>query len=324
MVLFSATAAVREFVRTRSWAAQPVASPIVFAPAAQLKNLSYEEFLGSTTKRANSLEELSRHLNSRLVISHWGTFLEAEALGSEVDLSSYPGQIKSRAIKRFPGSGEELASLGRFPVSLEVTRRLQARLGERAILAAGVTAPLTLVWQCTGTREIDWQGRGEGTLAQMAQVVLWSAVNFCNVGVRMVILVDETLPRPEEFSSYVWVLQPIVNAVYFHEAIPVYLTMERRTADIVRFVSQLSGAIPLLPFPQAFDIEGSEVENVALGLTLEYLEEGADSVVQREGARAFMFTTYGDLPFNFEISRLRGLCNRLQLMASDYHADGRS
>ena len=136
---------LKKWLTSGKWTGDSLVFPLAFSISAQIQGLTLPAFLTNATKMAVNLEDMEKHLQTGVIIAHWDSCLEAQALGCEPDFSSYPVRIKAAAPKAdWPANLQELVRRGRFPLMLDVTKRLRSRLGDRAILVAGVNGPFTV------------------------------------------------------------------------------------------------------------------------------------------------------------------------------------
>jgi hypothetical protein len=217
---------------------RPLLVPIVFRLAARLENLSLRAFQSSPTKIANALRQIRNTLGLDGVSCYFDPFLEAEALGCQLDWNAEESSCAIRAgavdqveaHKALP-SAEEAVTRGRIPVACDVLRRLKMMLQGAPALMVGVTAPLALSAQLrqggcvSGLETTEVDDFAAGVTAKVS-------TNFLEAGASVVFL-DEDCALVEDVPRWAAMLAPIVNIIRFYEALPVLLFRGTPSPDLI-------------------------------------------------------------------------------------------
>ena len=72
---------------------RPIIAPLVFTLAAKVEGIPPRAFLSNPTKLSNSLKHVHDFLRPDAVVCHFGTCLEAEAMGCQLNWSTCPPTI---------------------------------------------------------------------------------------------------------------------------------------------------------------------------------------------------------------------------------------
>ena len=300
---------LKKWLTSGKWTGDSLAFPLAFSISAQIQGLTLPAFLTNATKMAVNLEDMEKHLQTGVIIAHWDSCLEAQALGGEPDFSSFPVRIKAAAPKAdWPANLQELVRRGRFPLMLDVTKRLRSRLGDRAILVAGVNGPITVA------SSLNYSLPAE-EIADWGMITLWAAQAFCEAGVDLVIVREEALPElsDEELEEYLAVLEPLGNMARFYEAAPLYMSTyieDPRTFKLL--TGALSGWINCYPPEMLNDInELIQGGTYAVALSPDSLTGEQQTVFSEISVIPSIITTNVEVPFNLDISELEKMMRKI-------------
>jgi hypothetical protein len=182
---------------------RPLLAPLCSAIAGELQALPPDVFLRDVTKLSNAIRDLVRALNVDVAVAEFGTLWDAEALGVSLDWSAgFPpkpqGTLPATATPNFMN--------GRGPVVTEAVRRLQALLGDRVVVAAGVTGPARLARLSAGALSpVD------------AAVVMLAAVRLlCEAGAKLIWVVDDSEPLGDAVVL-ADAMQPVWQSIRFYQ-----------------------------------------------------------------------------------------------------------
>lgn len=266
---------------------RPLFVPIVFALGSRIENLSLRAFLANPTRISNSLRQTRPHLRSDGVSCYFDPLLEAEALGGTLEWRSdneppalrwasapEPGRLP--AVLRSP---DEMLTLGRMPVALEVIRRLKALLREEFLLVAGVSGPFTLASRLSGlcgdARPPARMDPPNSALEVATSAVAQASKAFAEAGANLIFLREDTLPATPAETLEEWgaMLAPIFNILHFYEAQPVLqIADERLLAENPEVILQLAEncvvCLPLEAIQNAPAEKYSAMRSAKLGIGL--------------------------------------------------------
>jgi hypothetical protein len=162
--------------------------------------------LSDVTKLANLVHDVTVGLGADVAVAEFGSLWDLEAIGIELDWSM--GAPRARPVRAVRRDGGDLRTHGRGPVVLEAVRRLRGVLGDRAVVAAGVTGPETLA-EASGLPPAD-----------AARVALAAARHLCDAGAQIVWVV-ETLDRPAETGTPTTSMTSVWGTIRFYGALGV-------------------------------------------------------------------------------------------------------
>jgi uroporphyrinogen-III decarboxylase len=312
------TPRARARLLARSGRAQPgLFAPLVLAQAAEIEALPLGSFLTDPTKLAKGLTALHQALGTDAITVAGADGLLAEALGAELDWTSYPP-----AVVRRPGPVERAGAAGASEAALEVTARVEAavettprleaaveataRLAATApgdpVLVAALTGPATLAAEVLG----DVLGQPEGQdsaaaiLEALGEATLAVLKRFLEAGVNLVIVVEDALPPPAALDAWRSVVTPLVNVTRFHQAAPV-MVVRHAPADAVGTVPPSIG----LCGPEGTTITGPP--NRLRGVTL--AAEPKEWVVPPPATP--LTVTAGVVPGSYRFAEVLEACRRV-------------
>src|SRR5436853_6277322 len=140
------TPRARARLLARSGRAEPgLFAPLVLAQAAEIEALSLDAFLTDPTKLAKGLTALHQALGTDAITVAGADGLLAEALGAELDWSSYPPVVVHP-----PGSVDRAGAAGASEAGLELTARLEAAVEASPRLDSAVEATARLAATAPG------------------------------------------------------------------------------------------------------------------------------------------------------------------------------
>ena len=199
-----------------------------------MENIPYQAYSESATKITNSLRQIHGRLRSDGVTCFFDPYLEAEALGATIDWGaasgvsqlSWPSPQQKGHLPPGIRPPEDAVGAGRVPVAIDVTRRCASLYGERAVVMAGVSGPLTLAARLTQMDGdvFEYSDLPQDAIELAATTTRVIATALANAGANA-ILINEQVPAAmteEVLESWAEHLDPIFNAIRFFEALPVW------------------------------------------------------------------------------------------------------
>jgi Uroporphyrinogen decarboxylase (URO-D) len=205
---------------------RPLLLPIVFSLGARLENLSLSAFLANPTRIANSQRQIRTVLGLDGVTSYFDPYLEAEALGSNVERNANgtncicgPAESLQTTLEH-RASAEVLVAKSRVPLACDVIRRLKTMLSGEPALMARVSGPCQLWDLLNGDlpRE-EISNDGVGYCSDITSAVTKS---FLDAGANVIFLC-ENRASIRDGERWIDLLMPIVNVIRFYEALPVVI-----------------------------------------------------------------------------------------------------
>lgn len=205
----------------------PLFLPLIFSMGAQIEAINFKEFSSNPTKINKGLVELQNALDFGVITPAFSEVMEAEALGADLDWSSYPPSIKavSFSLSREASNDDIFAQMlnsERVAAAIESTRRFKLMAAKGTLIVASLTGPATLADQLVGgsfndldtqlkINLLDFCGRYQAGLTRLcgeagAQVIILHETQAGNVAVDL---------RDAWISS----LKPIVNVAKFHRCL---------------------------------------------------------------------------------------------------------
>ena len=190
--------------------------PIVHSVAAQIEGLEVQEFLSNATLMSKCLTAMQQALECDAIVCFVDTAATAEALGAQLDWTSYPPKILALP-KQLPT--ENMAALlrshARIQTGVEVLKRLQATITDESLFAVLITGPATLAAQ------LGEEGDA-AVLEQCGQIVSETCRLFGESGAHM-ILIKETAGVQTYGLAWQAALLPVINVARFYDALPVLI-----------------------------------------------------------------------------------------------------
>jgi hypothetical protein len=205
---------------------RPLLLPIVFSLGARLENLSLQAFLANATKIANSQRQIRNVLGLDGVTCYYDPYLEADALGFELEWSAdgmtrvlRPRRGSATDLRERLRTPKEIAGLGRIPVACDVVRRLKLMLPGEPALMICVSGPGALADLLVGSAHAAESSPRE-VVEFAAELTAAVCTSFLDSGAN-VIFIREDYASIQDLKQWAELLSPIVNAIRFYEAAPV-------------------------------------------------------------------------------------------------------
>jgi len=301
---------------------RPLLLPIVFSLGARLENLSPRAFLANATQIASSQRQIRNVLGLDGVTGYFDPYLEAEALGCELNWSAdemtrvlRPPEGNAADLRERVRAPGEIAGHGRIPVACDVLRRLKVMLPGEPALMAGVSGPCALADLLVGSARANDSSHHD-IVPFAAELTAAVCTSFLESGAN-VIFIREDGPSIHDYKPWAELLFPIVNAIRFYEALPVFLfdgpppesavvALEAGCQDVIcpRAIDLASGTIPSSAtalasayLPETCLLPGQQ-ENRALGKSLQALARDTNLCV---------LTSQRDVPKDADVKSLASL-----------------
>jgi hypothetical protein len=298
---------------------RPLLLPVVFSLGSRLENLPVSDFLVNPTKITNALRQIRSALKIDGLTCYWDPLVEIEALGAN------GGSISSDGPRARVEAAGGISKMGRIRVAVEVLQRLKVMLHDEPALMVRVTGPHTLATQLTALPDIAPDSSRhfspDDMLEFAADVTASLVKGYLEAGADVVFLAEDTLPTKSrgDFERWRTLLDPVVNAIRFFEALPVLLFEHEISSADLELVREHSWDCALcLPLQAgtAHDWRGAAawlgVSMPGLDLTRSEVEFGERATAILEAAAAIhigiSFLTSSDLPAT---SDLRSLAKNL-------------
>jgi hypothetical protein len=206
-------------------------APLTCVIASEVEGLSPREFLRSSTKLANTLRDLQRGLGLDIVVPESGSNIELEALGADLDWSSFPPRISTPPRETFDS---HLEGLGRIPVLLDTIDRLKHMLGDRAAIGVALQGP----------QKLSALSGNHLTIADAAELILTVTRLVCSKGVDLIWILEDGSKPPTDQSNWLSLTAPIWGTIRFYQAVPA-LHLSGPSDGWLATVAELGGtAIP--------------------------------------------------------------------------------
>jgi hypothetical protein len=209
--------------------------PLLHAVASQIKKEAIRPFLTNPTKMTAGLAALHASLGTDCLFASCAALIEAEALGAQLDWSSYPPQlVQSDLAPSAIGAMrlEQALRSARVVAAAETCRRLNMTLPCGAAVGAALTGPMRLAKELFGDcARSDRVSRQEYVVADLdasGQVVLAFANRFLEVGASVIVLLEKIVDQdrsPRTIGAWADVMAPMVNLAAFHR-VPVVVLLE--------------------------------------------------------------------------------------------------
>lgn len=230
----------------------PLFAPLLYGVASQIEALPPAEVTADPTRLCKCLVELRRVLGTTPLTVAAPSGMEAEALGAQVDRSTWPPRVTAPAadaVIAMTGFDEAWSRSEALSASLETCRRLSASLSGEPVLLAGLTGPATLlaeVWEGSATAEAyEFAGRALAALSRQ----------FAQAGAGALLICERVLPAGvEDWSA---ALATLSNIARFHR-LPALLAFDEGLASTPACPATLV-ACPAQPDPDAARAQGLRV-----------------------------------------------------------------
>lgn len=307
--------------------------PIVFALGAKVENVPLNAFLNNPTKIVSAARQMRNHLQADGVACYFDAFLEAEALGAILQLTSddepptveWRQEARAGELPHGLRSPEEAVKSGRVPVAAEVVRRMNAIPNRDFLLMASVSGPVKLAALLTQSEKREDASLGDlstEALEFASSVATQVTTTFLEAGADAV-FIHEQVPAGlsaeccEEWSG---LLAPAINVTRFYEALPI-LQFAGAPAALENWETVLRQPWEcLLCFPDPIALSSRFVECCAassmtagMALPLEFFlpdhpgkEERIANLREVAGnARPAVISTAGDVPYSADMRYLK-------------------
>jgi hypothetical protein len=250
--------------------------PLLHAVASQVKREAIRPFLTNPTKMTAGLAALHASLGTDCLFASCAALIEAEALGAQLDWSSYPPQlVQSDLAPSAIGAItlEHALRSARVVAAAEACRRLNMTLPCGAAVGAALTGPMRLATELFHNHaQSDTVSQQEDVVADLdasGQVVLAFAKRFLEVGASVIVLLEKIAGQgrnSRKMGAWADVMVPIVNLAAFHRVpvvvvldIPADFVITPEMGDvsarcILASNDQLQARRSSLAFPTAVDI----------------------------------------------------------------------
>jgi uroporphyrinogen-III decarboxylase len=305
---------------------RPLLLPIVFSLGARLENLPLRSYLSNPTRIASALRQIRGVLGLDGVVCFFDPYLEAEALGCELQWDAAGQSRTANACTDFTTRRERLSSSGeigqrgRVPVACEVVRRLKVMLPGEPALAVAVTGPYALAVQLAGDPSAP-QSLSDETVEFAAEAMTRICKCFLDAGANVIFL-REDITGIADHQRWADLLNPVVNVIRFYEALPVLLPSSGSAMND-NAMAALGAPCAGLVCPGMIEL-ASEVlppqvaSSRAAYLPISELRPVANDTVLSAFLQALppdlglgLLTTQDDLPANADIKRLAALFKSL-------------
>jgi hypothetical protein len=304
--------------------------PIVFSLGARIENMPLRSFLTNPTKITNSLRQIRGRVKSDGITCYYDRFLEAQALGGDVEWESgdqqrgvrWPGPAVNGEVPVGLRSPEDSAKSSSVITATEVIRRLKSLMRDDSLLTACLTGPFTL-GALLSNADADGELRADDVqsfaVAFSAAVIARIASAFAEAGANVIFIREDALPSTEVFSDWNSSLSSTVNIIRFYEALPILLVTDPGAANANRseMFSQIRDCItcPANDGGQPARLSaGAEKENPARGVALalelfnsqEFPAEASDGALRCmiSNGNPAVITTAGDVAATVDVKRL--------------------
>ena len=206
-------------------APRPLLMPLTFSLGARLENQPLRSFQSNPTRIANAQRQIRATLKLDSVTCYCDPLLEVEALGCQIEWKSDgsaaltpPANVE--VLLQTLDSPEAILARGRIPVAVDVLQRLKLMLTDDPVLLTTVSGPVSMAAQVCGP---DPQLLAEN-LEFFSGITASLARKFVESGADSVVVIENQLPLSHEtFQHWAALLEPIINAVRFYDAVPVLL-----------------------------------------------------------------------------------------------------
>jgi uroporphyrinogen-III decarboxylase len=310
---------LRALLKSGNQASPPLFLPLAHAVAAQVEALEFHGFLTNATKLAKGLEALHQALEVDGITCFCSAGAQLEALGAELDWSSYP---PSPRIAPFPPQdfdadaiAQRVRQLPRVAAATEATRRLAAVCRGEPVLSVAIAGPAATAQALADDVATGSTNFAGATLLERAgRTVFEFARQFLAAGANLIVLLESDISHLDSDGVETWraAVAPIANLSRFHKAVPVML-----------FNSQVAAAdkIPssfILCLPPS--IHSVHVGARAKGLALS--PRPADWQFPSEPFS--ILTTAAEICAETDLGLLRTACANIRSQAARDHSGGSS
>jgi hypothetical protein len=203
--------------------AESITAPLAFALSAQVESWPLDAYLTDPTKLAKGLTGLGQALGTDVIWAACAGGIEIEALGAELDWSTYPPTVvpSSASGKTAPPEPDAtLVASPRIAASIETTRRLAATTGGQPAVCVALTGVGALAAQLADAG-LSPSDDPAGDLALAGRVALSLTKAFLEAGADGIALVEHAMPTPgsPEFDGWKRALTPLNNTAGFFKTL---------------------------------------------------------------------------------------------------------
>jgi hypothetical protein len=211
---------------------RPLFIPIVFTLGVKVENIPIRAFLSNPTKIVLAIRELQKFLRNDGVVAYFDTTLEAEACGCTLDWGHMPPKVVSHLPKDERSFAEisqkKILDKGRIPVAVEVIKRLKFLIRGGEAIVSSITGPLTLPFKLWG--DVGSSDLYSKMLEAAGSIILQLARAFCEAGVNVLLIVEESLPELDhEFlqGKLHGILSTLCNVAKYYEVLAALMIRSR-------------------------------------------------------------------------------------------------
>ncbi len=307
--------------------------PWLFTCAAKLEQVSIQTMLNSPNDLAKSIEHAQQLFGYDAVVSIFDSTIEAEACGCKLDWQGEDGAPEVvTPLLQFEEAIDQIdiptiEKMGRFPVVMEATKRLNFTLGRTVAIAGVVTGPLTLSNKLTGEDIVqklennpDWAAK---VLNIAGKIIAKVCRSYCEWQMDIIVIADELLARlkPALLNQMVPYLQPAWNITRFYMAHPVVLTGEQHNGGDI-FILGADGVVAGSSGPPDADVQrrnscrGLAIpRSILMGSREEISKAVITHLIHEPKERSFI-TTEWEVPYNTPVENLHELMQVLPQLSS--------
>lgn len=317
---------VRVLVKQGEYPETPLVIPLIFSLGAKAEEIAPADFFYNATKITNSLARMHSFLGGDGVVVHSNASLEAEAIGCKLDWSTFPPQVMRNSIKRLNEvKSIDIRKVARVTTTSDVINRFKGTLRDGSALVALLTAPWSLALELSGymnPREIPRVD--ERLLELSSSAVLKIAQSFCQAGLDILILREDSLPLPSSREYELWesVLLPLSNVIRFHEALAVLLVRDTLENEQIEALFNTSiNFLPCFRIASLYSLERIASRGAfGLGIPPYFLTEDiikeASALLGSLSRNLVLITTDGEIPYDTDIARLPTMISALKRIPS--------
>jgi uroporphyrinogen-III decarboxylase len=282
--------------------------------AAQVEALDLHGFLTNATKLAKGLEALHQILEVDGITCFCNAGAELEALGAELDWSSYPPSPRRAP---FPPQdfdtdaiAQRVRQLPRVAAATEATRRLAAVCRGEPVLSVAIAGPAATARAFAD--DVATAIAGVTLLERAGRTVFEFARQFLAAGANLIVLLENDISHLDSDGVETWraAVAPIANLSRFHKAVPVMLFNSRVAA-----ADKIPNSFILCQPPS---IHSAQVGARAKGLALSPMP--ADWQFPSEAFS--ILTTAADICPETDLGLLRTACANIRSQVARDHSSG--
>ena len=209
----------------------------------QIEAIEADEFLYNPTKLAKGLSELRTALGSYVITCASSAAMEAEALGADIDWSTYPPKVTSAiaaSIVETDDPTDLLLSGERIEATIECTKRLSSTEGGNVALCAAITSPGKLASELTAydfnnqdevykNKLLDFSGRCITSITR----------KLCESGVNLMVFQELDIFDPViDIEAWSSAFIPICNMARFHR-VKIVLVLENNSLENINKIAEV-------------------------------------------------------------------------------------